>query len=44
VVGKDFVSTVKMRAGIAAGMNLDVYEDVADRGVKYKSNQIRIFN
>lgn len=33
-----------MRAGIAAGMNLDVYEDVADRGVKYKSNQIRIFN
>jgi hypothetical protein len=33
-----------MSAGIAAGMNLDVYEDQADRGVRYAANQIRIFN
>ena len=44
MVGKDFVNTVPMKAGIAAGMNLDVYEDAADRGVRYKTNQIRIFN
>ena len=44
MVGKDFVSAVPMKAGIASGMNLDVYEDAADRGVRYKTNQIRIFN
>ena len=44
VVSKDFVSSVPLRAGIAAGMNQDIYEDQAERGVKYQKDQIRVFN
>ena len=32
MVGKDFVSAVPLKAGIAGGMTAEVYEDPDDRG------------